>query len=957
MNSSMPDTGYRITPPLSQKVFHQHAVNIRKEADRDDEKGILYAAQYILQETLKTPVMLKEIDVPTAEAVVRQYVQHLLDNNHFEAGATILWGSNVYDWRPRSGRETWRCLFDNDQVMVMGAGAMGKSFSAGAWFYMDWWRDPAYTCIKVISLTKEHAERNIFANIKTFHRTALVRPLSDQGDKATSIQVNSDSKNGIQLVAIPKGESGHGTLRGYHPTPRYGQEHHLWGRLSRTHVVLDEAEEIPAGVWEGINNILSTSDSEKYAGHIKIFGASNPKDRTSAFGQRCEPKDGWGSVDCEDDFEWTSREGYKVLRLDAARCENVIEKRIVYAGLQTYQGFMGYMSRGRTAEAMCADELTEVLSERGWLKYNELLIGEKIYTINCQTGLAEWSVVDDIFINNYSGDMVSIENRFMSALVTPNHKWAVTNKQTQQTKKPLRLKLKETMDLALHDLIPLCRPQKEYGEENQYSEDLAELIGWVVTDGCFSRHNRVFVHQSYTANEPKCDRIKGLLDRLGHPYNERRKADGMASFDFSRELGSKIKTLIPNKRLHINYLLSLNDRERERLLEGLRLGDGGMQGAGKTGVGTSYVCTRDPEQADLYSILGNLCGYASRIHKRYIKARYGEGWMYYVDILQTKYVTVKNTTRKTISHNGIIWCPASKNKTFFARRNGKCYFTGNTMARGWFPEEGMAMGIITPSMMDNAIGTLRFIGPVVPLAAFDLALEGNDQVMCSFGRFGLSDGWTPQSGKFISFKAPRVTLQLDSQIPFPKKTTLEQAQAIINFCKVMKISPNWLCVDRTGNGAGIHDSLCSLYGSEVLGINYSWAASDTHILGDDSQRANELYNGVVTELIFGLSKYLEFGFLKISPSFRNEELTRQATSRRYKQKGVGLVRVESKGDYCKRTRSKSPDELDSLSMLVYLMRQRGGAVATMTEAKPEPRNRRSEIQSLVDKMEFVDMSD
>lgn len=632
MNSSMPDTGYRIQPPLSQKVYHQHAVNIRKEADRDEEMGILYAAQYILANAIKNPVQITEIDVPTAEAVVRQYVQHLLDYNQFEAGATILWGSAVYDWRPRSSRDTWRCLFDHDQLMVMGAGAMGKSFGGGAWFYLDWWRDPAHTCIKVISLTKEHAERNIFAAIKTFHRTALVRPLTDQSDKATSIQVNGDSKNGIQLVAIPKGESGHGTLRGYHPSPRSGQEHYLWGRLSRTHVVLDEAEEIPSGVWEGINNILSTSDTEKYAGHIKIFGASNPKDRTSAFGQRCEPKDGWGSVDCEDDFEWTSREGYKVLRLDAARCENVIEKRIVYAGLQTYQGFMGYMSRGRTAEAM-------------------------------------------------------------------------------------------------------------------------------------------------------------------------------------------------------------------------------------------------------------------------------------------------------------------------------------TMARGWFPEEGMAMGIITPSMMDNAIGTVRFIGPVVPLAAFDLALEGNDQVMCSYGRFGLSDGWTPQSGKFIEFKKPRVVLQLDSQIPFPKKATLEQTQAIIKFAGVMKISPNWLCVDRTGNGAGIHDSLCSLFGSEVMGVNYSWAASDTHILGDDSQKANELYNGVVTELIFGLGKYLEFGFLKISPSFRNEELTRQATSRRYKQQGMGLVRVESKGDYCKRTRSKSPDELDSLSMLVYLMRQRGGAVATMTEAKPEPRNNRREIQSLVDSMEFVDMSD
>jgi hypothetical protein len=631
MNSkTTTDTGYRLVPPLSIKLYMKQAKEIRAEADKDEEMGILYAAKYIIVHVLKKiPDGVTELDVETANTIVRQFVQHLLDKDQFEAAATILWGPDVYDWRPKSSRDTWRCLFKHDRVLVQGAGAMGKSFGAAAWFYLDWFRDPEYTSIKVVSLTREHAERNIFASIKNFHRTALVRPVITEEEKATSIQATPDSKNGIHLVAIPKGESGHGTLRGFHPTPRFGKEHAKWGRLSRTHVVLDEAEEIPAGVWEGINNIISTADAER-KGHIKIFAASNPKDRTSDFGQRCEPKDGWGSIDCEDDYEWESKEGFHVLRLDAARCENVIEKRIVYQGLQTYQGYMGYMARGRTAEAM-------------------------------------------------------------------------------------------------------------------------------------------------------------------------------------------------------------------------------------------------------------------------------------------------------------------------------------TMARGWFPEEGMAMSIITPAMMDNSLGVVRFIGPVVPLAAFDLALEGNDQVMCSYGRFGLSDGWTPQSGKFIDFKKPKTVLQLDSQIPFPKKPTLEQTQAIIRFCKQMKISPNWLVVDRTGNGAGIHDSLCSLFGSEVLGVNYSWASTDTRVLGDDSQKANELYNGVVTELIFGLSKYLEFEYLKISPSFRNEELIRQATARRYKQKGKGMVRVESKGEYCKRTRSKSPDALDSLSMLVFLMRQRAGVTATMTERKAEPRPRT--LRGVIESMEFVDFSE
>jgi hypothetical protein len=267
------------------------------------------------------------------------------------------------------------------------------------------------------------------------------------------------------------------------------------------------------------------------------------------------------------------------------------------------------------------------------------------------------------------------------------------------------------------------------------------------------------------------------------------------------------------------------------------------------------------------------------------------------------------------------------------------------------------MAIITPAMMDNSIGITRFIGPVVPLAAFDLALEGNDQVLCSYGRYGLSDGWTPRSGKFVSFKTPRTVLQLDSQISFPKKATLEQTQAIIRFCKQMRIAPNWLCVDRTGNGAGIHDALCSLFGEEVLGVNYSWAASETHVLDDDSQRANELYSGVVTELIFGLAKYLEFEYLKISPGFGNDDLTKQAIGRRYKQQGKGLVRVESKADYVKRTRQHSPDSLDSLSLLVYLMRQRAGAIATMTEPKPEPVLRRERNLGYIDKLEFVDFSE
>jgi hypothetical protein len=101
---------------------------------------------------------------------------------------------------------------------------------------------------------------------------------------------------------------------------------------------------------------------------------------------------------------------------------------------------------------------------------------------------------------------------------------------------------------------------------------------------------------------------------------------------------------------------------------------------------------------------------------------------------------------------------------------------------------------------------------------------------------------------------------------------------------------------------------------------------------------------------------LEFEWLKISPSFSNEDLVKQAIGRRYTQKGKGLVRVEAKKEYIKRTRMSSPDALDSLSMLVHLMRVRGGNVATMTERAPEPYVK--EIESVVDSTGiFVDFSE
>src|ERR1019366_1724696 len=140
----------------------------------------------------------------------------------------------------------------------------------------------------------------------------------------------------IRGVIIPKGNTKKaGRLQGGHRRPRL-TPHPVFGPLSRLFIFLDEIENIPAGVWQDIDNVLSEIET---GGHgFKIFGAYNPTNATDEVGKRAEPPFGYADLDEDAHFRWKSARGWDVLRLDGERCENVIQGKIIYPGLQTREG-------------------------------------------------------------------------------------------------------------------------------------------------------------------------------------------------------------------------------------------------------------------------------------------------------------------------------------------------------------------------------------------------------------------------------------------------------------------------------------------------------------------------------------------------------------------------------------------------------------------------------------------
>ena len=98
---------------------------------------------------------------------------------------------------------------------------------------------------------------------------------------------------------------------------------------------MDEAEFLAGGVWFDCANLtLGASGYE----HIKICAATNPENQSSSFAVEAEPSCGYKEMP-DDQYEWVSKKGWDVIRLDGRISENVITGKVIFPGLLTKEGY------------------------------------------------------------------------------------------------------------------------------------------------------------------------------------------------------------------------------------------------------------------------------------------------------------------------------------------------------------------------------------------------------------------------------------------------------------------------------------------------------------------------------------------------------------------------------------------------------------------------------------------
>jgi hypothetical protein len=147
--------------------------------------------------------------------------------------------------------------------------------------------------------------------------------------------------------------------------------------------------------------------------------------------------------------------------------------------------------------------------------------------------------------------------------------------------------------------------------------------------------------------------------------------------------------------------------------------------------------------------------------------------------------------------------------------------------------------------------------------------------------------------------------------------TVKMATQIEKACLIEKVAPKFVMLDRTGNGAGVHDLLKNMWSELVMGVNYTEGATERKILEEDSKTAKDEYERIVTELWFALKKWMEFNFIAFAPGAITDDIVKQLTGRRYNASKQN--RVETKDEY-KLRGNPSPNDADALTLMLHAVR-------------------------------------
>ena len=361
--------------------------------------------------------------------------------------------------------------------------------------------------------------------------------------------------------------------------------------------------------------------------------------------------------------------------LDYKQVRASLEKFIYNMNVPTRTGFQ------------CMSEDTEILTENGWLTYNDLKVGDIIKTFNVNTGKIEDLPIKKLFVREYTGKMYNLKNRIQDQLISPKHRVV---RKVFNTKNKFVLEEIEDIKKYKSDIVIPIAGDTDYKGIN-WSDEKIKMVAWVIAEGSSEQpyhknknSRNIKIYQPELKNNKEYKEIKYLLEHFNFKYSEA-KHTGLGSPVNAIKLNAESSRQVHswfNDESNIKFipvdLFKANKKQARLFLETYNKGDGTEEFK----ISTTSV--------DILYGLQHMCvlaGYGFTTLFR--KPTIGTKPIFVLRIIQHTDTTITNI--KEIDYKGIIWCPNTDNETVIAKRQGKVFITGNT------PFSNITLDLTVPS--------------------------------------------------------------------------------------------------------------------------------------------------------------------------------------------------------------------------------------------------------------------
>lgn len=342
----------------------------------------------------------------------------------------------------------------------------------------------------------------------------------------------------------------------------------------------------------------------------------------------------------------------------------------------------------------CVPDDAEILTRRGWLKYDEVVDGDWTLTLDPETHVSRWEPILELKSWQWCGDLWPVGPFY----VTDEHRWPTIRRTTVHGEWTHVNEVVRTHSLTqAHSLVRLA-PHDDGGQPSLLSPRLARVLGWVCTDGNqqnIGNHVKMTVYQSSRKHLAEIEDLLGngrrathrwtkgkTIDRgpkggriVGHSAGGRPLyGDGYRVSVKSEDVQALLEAGYKSKADLVQVIAKLSTAAREAMFEAMMKADGSVGLSGRNHDHEQrFFAKQDPRVRDGFQALCALLGKCATSTDR--------GMGVVEPTSRSAQLRAVYPDAPSMPFDGVVWCPRTKSGTWYMRWRGKTVFTGNTFPR------------------------------------------------------------------------------------------------------------------------------------------------------------------------------------------------------------------------------------------------------------------------------------